>query len=58
MKRLRAMGRIVMGILRELADETAYRRHLAHHQCGHSGHEWRHFCEQRLRAKYSNVKCC
>ncbi len=29
MKRLRTLGEILMGLLRELSDEAAYRRHLA-----------------------------
>jgi hypothetical protein len=31
---------------------------LAARQRRHSGDEWRHFCEHRLRAKYSRAKCC
>jgi hypothetical protein len=49
---------LVMGVLRELADENAYRRHLAAHGRPHSGDEWRRFCEVRLRAKYTRPKCC
>jgi hypothetical protein len=58
MSALRQFGRIVMGLLRELSDETAYRRHLATHGCPHSGAEWRKFSEERLRAKYARAKCC
>jgi hypothetical protein len=58
MKRLKALGRIVIGILRELSDESAYRRHLAMHGRTHSGAEWRHFLEHRLQAKYTRPKCC
>ncbi len=58
MKRLRAFGKIVIGILRELSDESAYARHLAALGRPHSGAEWRHFCEHHLRAKYSRPKCC
>jgi hypothetical protein len=47
-----------MALLRELADETAYQRHLSAHQCVHSGAEWRRFSEKRLRSKYSQAKCC
>ena len=58
MSALRKFGRIVMGLLRELADENAYRRHLE--TCGrtHSGEEWRRFHEHRLRARYLRAKCC
>ncbi len=55
---MRAIWAIVVGILRELADENAYDRHLAMHQRTHSREEWRIFCDERLRAKYSCAKCC
>lgn len=58
MKPLRQFGRIVVAILKELADENAYARHLATHGRTHSAQEWRHFCEHRLQAKYSRAKCC
>jgi hypothetical protein len=58
MTALRRFAEIVVGLLRELSDETAYRRHLAVHGRKHSGDEWRHFCEERLRAKYTRPKCC
>jgi hypothetical protein len=58
MKRLRTVSRGILALLRELADENAYRRHLA--MCGraHSAHEWRRFSEERWKAKYSKAKCC
>ena len=49
---------LVVGLLKELADENAYERHLAAHGRKHSAEEWRHFCEHRLKAKYMRVKCC
>jgi hypothetical protein len=49
---------IVWSILRELADENAYDRHLAAHGRAHSRDEWRRFSEERLRAKYARAKCC
>ena len=55
---LRRFRRLVMGLLRELADENAYHRHLAVHGRPHSGAEWRRFCEERLHAKYQRPKCC
>ncbi len=58
MTRLRALGRFILALLRELADENAYHRHLAAHGCAHSGEEWRKFSEQRLRARYQRAKCC
>ncbi len=55
---LRRWGGLVMELLRELADENAYRRHLAAHGRPHSPEEWRHFSEHRLAAKYTRAKCC
>jgi predicted secreted acid phosphatase len=58
MRLLRSIWVVVMGILREIADESAYARHLAAHGRKHSAEEWRHFSEERLRAKYQRAKCC
>ncbi len=58
MRRLRHFGRLVLGLLREIADENAYQRHLALHGRAHSGAEWRRFSQERLRAKYARAKCC
>ena len=55
---MRRLARLVLALLRELADENAYRRHLAAHGRAHSGPEWRRFSEERLRAKYARAKCC
>jgi hypothetical protein len=55
---MRRLFRLVMALLRELADENAYQRHLMAHGRPHSGEEWRRFSEQRLRAKYARAKCC
>lgn len=58
MTRLRRFRDILMGLLRELADQNAYQRHLTVHGRTHSGKEWRRFSEERLRAKYLRAKCC
>jgi hypothetical protein len=58
MKRLKSFGKILLGLVRELSDESAYRRHLSVHGRQHSPEEWRKFSEHHLRAKYSRVKCC
>jgi hypothetical protein len=55
---MRAFWQIIMGVLRELSDESAYERHLAAHARKHSAAEWRRFHEERLRAKYARAKCC
>jgi hypothetical protein len=58
MSALRRAGRLLLALLRELADESAYERHLRAHGREHSGKEWRRFSEERLSAKYSRAKCC
>jgi hypothetical protein len=55
---MHAVWRILLGILKEISDESAYARHLAHHRRTHSGEEWRKFCEERLRGKYQQSRCC
>lgn len=55
---MKQFWRIIVGILRELSDESAYERHLRAHGREHSGEEWRHFSEHRLKAKYQRAKCC
>ena len=55
---MKKVARLVMALLRELADENAYRRHLETHGRAHSGAEWRRFSEERQRAKYARAKCC
>jgi len=55
---MRRAWRLLLELLRELADENAYRRHLAWHGRAHSGEEWRRFSEERLRARYAQGKCC
>ena len=55
---MKAFWAIVVGILRELSDESAYERLLAAHGRAHSTEEWRRFSDERLRAKYARAKCC
>jgi hypothetical protein len=55
---MRAFFQGVLTLLRELADQNAYERHLQAHGCTHSAEEWRRFSDQRLRAKYARAKCC
>ncbi len=49
---------LVKALLRELADESAYERHLAAHGRSHSPEEWRRFSDHHLQAKYARAKCC
>jgi hypothetical protein len=58
MRPLREFRRIFMSLLRELADQNAYQRHLAAHGRPHSGQEWRRFSEEHLNRKFTRPKCC
>ena len=58
MKKVLALRVLIMTLLRELADENAYRRHLTVHGLVHSSEEWRKFADERFRAKYMRAKCC
>jgi hypothetical protein len=49
---------ILKGIFDEIADQSAYRRHLASHGARHSGAEWRKFCDARWEAASRRGKCC
>jgi hypothetical protein len=53
---MRRIGRLILALLRELADENAYERYLAGRPP--SGEEWRKFTDERHRAKYMRAKCC
>ena len=55
---MRRLGRFILALLRELAEESAYQRHLTAHGRAHSAAEWRRFSEQWLLAKYARAKCC
>ena len=58
MRQFRKFRRIFMGLLRELADQSAYQRHLAAHGRLHSAQEWRRFSEELLNRKFTRPKCC
>lgn len=58
MKLVRRFCSLVLGLLRELSDETAYKRHLQDTGRVHSAAEWRAFSDCRHRTKYQNAKCC
>ena len=55
---MRRLGRFILALLRELADESAYRRHLSAHGRAHSAAEWRRFSDARQRARYATPRCC
>ena len=58
MTRLRQLAKLLAALLRELADENAYQRHLDHWGRPHTPEEWRRFHELRLHAKFTRAKCC
>lgn len=55
---MRSFFRGVMTLLREIADENAYQRHLQAHGRAHSPEEWRTFLDERLARKFAQGKCC
>ena len=55
---LRNLGKILLGILKEIGDENAYARHLAARGVPPSRAEWRRFSDARMRGKYMKAKCC
>ena len=58
MSRLRRAGSLLVELLRELADESAYRRYLAGRGVAASAQEWRRFSAMRLAARFERPKCC
>ena len=50
--------RLLMTLLRELADENAYSRYLAARGVSASRDEWRRFSSARLAARFERPKCC
>lgn len=55
---MKRLGRLVWALLRKLADENAYQRHLGAQGKPHSREEWWRSAEERLKAKYARAKCC
>jgi len=49
---------VIRGILDEITDQSAYRRHLAAHGAAHSPEEWRRFCDEHWQATSRRVRCC
>lgn len=46
------------GILDELTDQNAYRRHLAAHGAADSPQQWRRFQDEHWEAKSRRGRCC
>ncbi len=55
---LRLLWLNLKAIVRELSDENAYARHLAHHGCIHSAAEYRRFQTEHFGRKYKRARCC
>jgi hypothetical protein len=58
MRRLRRFWRLAVRLLRELADESAYRRSLEASGRPHSPEAWRRFTEERYGNPCKRPKCC
>ena len=58
MTSLRRAARLLVALLRELADESAYQRYLVGRGVAPSAEEWRRFSNARLAARYGRPKCC
>jgi hypothetical protein len=55
---MRRFFEILRGIIDELSDQNAYRRHLIAHRTEHSAEEWRRFSDERYREKSMRARCC
>lgn len=55
---MKSVCQIIVGILKQLSDESAYERYLATHGLTHSPEEYRRFSDHYLKAKYTKAKCC
>ncbi|HLW75324.1 MAG TPA: hypothetical protein VKS01_00040 [Bryobacteraceae bacterium] len=55
---MKAFFEILKGIVLELTDQAAYRRHLAAHGVKDSPEEWRRFSDQKWEAGSKRAKCC
>ncbi|MBI3696138.1 MAG: hypothetical protein HY238_15035 [Acidobacteria bacterium] len=58
MSLIRKTGRLLVALLRELADENAYQRYLVRRGVSASPEEWRRFSNARLAARFERPKCC
>ena len=58
MRFFRAVLDALSGVLAELSDQNAYRRHLAAHRTVHSPQEWRRFQDEHAAASSRRPRCC
>jgi hypothetical protein len=54
----RSVARVLSGLLAELSDQNAYRRHLAAHGAVHSPEQWRRFQDEHAAANSRRARCC
>ena len=54
----RAVVHVLSGVMAELSDQNAYRRHLAAHGAVHSPDEWRRFQDEHAAANSRRARCC
>jgi hypothetical protein len=54
----RSVVHVLSGVLAELSDQNAYRRHLAAHGAVHSPDEWRRFQDEHAAANSRRARCC
>jgi hypothetical protein len=54
----KAVAQIISGIVAEISDQNAYRRHLAAHGTVHSPDEWRRFQDENAAANSRRARCC
>ena len=54
----RQLAGILTGVVNELSDQTAYKRHLLAHNVEHSAQEWRRFQDQHASATARRARCC
>jgi hypothetical protein len=55
---LKTVAQIVSGVVAELSDQNAYRRHLEAHGTVHSPDEWRRFQDEHAAANSRRARCC
>lgn len=54
----KAVAQIISGIVAEISDQNAYRRHLAAHGVVHSPEQWRRFQDEHAAASSRRPRCC
>ena len=58
MTRIKTIGRIVMDVLREIFDESAYTRFLTHHQLSSNRSAYAAFLHEQENVKARRPRCC